>query len=392
MQRSIPHVLVMTLAIAACSDRPSVTGVVPAASNANAVKSWDVNGAVFWNGVANSLNVKYGKNPFETIRNFGIVSVAGYNAAVAAENADTGGSHASVHAAIGAASVVTLTYLYPAEAAALESQLDAYLADDRWPGNRNTDDALGESIGRDIAAGVVTRARGDGFFATWTGTVPTGPGKWFSATPPVGAMWGQAKPYFLVSGDQFRPPPPPAFGSPEFLAALAEVRRISDTRTAEQDRIAKFWAANGPGFFNTQAAALAVDYRRTERETAHMLALMNMTAFDCVVASHDAKYFYWLLRPIMADPLIKLAVTMPNFPSYASNHAVISAGMMTVLGTSFPAERTRLDALAEEAALSRIYAGIHYRFDSDVGLALGRTIADWALAHDVRGHEPFVLK
>ena len=48
-------------------------------------------------------------------------------------------------------------------------------------------------------------------------------------------------------------------------------------------------------------------------------ALMNMTAFDCVVASHAAKFFYWLLRPIMADPLIKLAIPMPNFPSYASN-------------------------------------------------------------------------
>lgn len=205
-------------------------------------------------------------------------------------------------------------------------------------------------------------------------------------------MWGQMKPYFLLSGDQFRPPPPPAFGSPEFLAALAEVRQIADTRTAEQDRIAKFWAANGPGFYNVQATTLAVQYRRTERETAHMLALMNMTAFDCIIVSHDAKFYYWLLRPNMADPLIKLAIPQPNFPSYTSNHAVISAGMMTILGASFPSERERLDSLALEAATSRIYAGIHYRFDSEVGLALGRTVAGWALAHDVNGHEPFVLK
>jgi hypothetical protein len=222
--------------------------------------------------------------------------------------------------------------------------------------------------------------------------VPTGPGKWFSATPPVGPMWGKAKPYFLLSGDQFRPPPPPAFGSPEFLAALAEVRQIADTRTAEQERIAKFWAANGPGFYNVQASTLAVQYHRTERESAHLLALMNMTAFDCIIVSHDAKFYYWLLRPVMADPLIKLAIPMPNFPSYTSNHAVISAGMMKILGTSFPAERERLDSLAEEAAISRVYAGIHYRFDSEVGLALGRAVAGWALAHDVNGHEPFVLK
>ena len=205
-------------------------------------------------------------------------------------------------------------------------------------------------------------------------------------------MWGQMKPYFLLSGDQFRPPPPPVFGSPEFLAALAEVRQIADTRTAEQDRIAKFWAANGPGFYNVQATTLAVQYRRTERETAHLLALMNMTAFDCVIVSHEAKFYYWLLRPNMADPHIKLAIPQPNFPSYTSHHAVISSGMMTILGTSFPSERERLDSLALEAATSRIYAGIHYRFDSEVGLALGRTVAGWALAHDVNGHEPFVLK
>jgi DNA-binding Lrp family transcriptional regulator len=66
--------------------------------------------------------------------------------------------------------------------------------------------------------------------------------------------------------------------------------------------------------------------------------------------------------------------------------------MMKILGTSFPSERERLDSLAEEAAISRVYAGIHYRFDSEVGLALGRTVAGWALAHDVNGHEPFVLK
>ena len=392
MRRTFPSLATLIYTLAACADPVAGPPRRPEGAFTDAVKFWDDNAAVYWNGVANGLAVRYGKSPFETIRGLAIVSVADYNAAAAAEKAGTGRAHPSVHAAMSAASVVALTYLFPSEAAALETQLDAYLAAEGWPGDRNTDVASGEVIGRDIAAQVVARAQGDRFFALWTGTVPTGPGKWFSATPPVGPMWGQAKPYFLLSGDQFRPPTPPALGSPEFLAALAEVRHFADTRTAEQDRIAKFWAAAGPGYFNGQATTLAVKYRRTERETAHLLALMNMTAFDCVVASHDAKFFYWLLRPNMADPLIKLAIPQPNFPSYTSNHATISAGIMRILGTSFPSERERLDSVAEEAALSRIYAGIHYRFDSEVGLALGRTVAEWALAHDVNGHEPFVLR
>ena len=94
----------------------------------------------------------------------------------------------------------------------------------------------------------------------------------------------------------------------------------------------------------------------------------------------------------MADPLITLSIPLPNFPSYPSNHAAVSAAMARVLGHAFPAERTRLDALADEAALSRVLGGIHYRFDGEAGLVLGRQIAAWALANDVRGHEPFVLR
>jgi len=119
---------------------------------------------------------------------------------------------------------------------------------------------------------------------------------------------------------------------------------------------------------------------------------MNMTAFDGLVASHEAKFFYWLLRPTMADPGIKLAIALPNFPSYPSKHATLSSGIARILGESFPAERDWLEARAVEAAISRICGGIHYRFDADAGLLLGRTVAVWALAHDVNGHDPSPLK
>jgi membrane-associated phospholipid phosphatase len=242
----------------------------------------------------------------------------------------------------------------------------------------------------------VTRAQGDRFFAPWTGTVPTGPGKWVGIGAPVGATIGQAKTYFLTSGAQFRPAPPPAFGSPAFNAALAEVRQISDTRTPEQTAIAVFWnlpagTYQPAGYWNELASTMAVERRLDERETAHTIALMHMVGYDAIVASHEAKFFYWLIRPSQADPGIVLPIGLPNFPSYPSNHAAISAGMARVLADRFPSDRERLDGLADEAALSRIYGGIHYRFDADAGLALGRTVAAWALAHDVNGHEPFAL-
>lgn len=388
----------LALALTACSDSPSapVPGLAPARAHpASVVKLWEANAAIHWDEVARGLVASNNSNPFQAIRGFAIVGLAQYNAAIAAEKGNVPGTHPSVHAAISAASVVALSYLYPAQATALETQLAQYLAAPSWPGSASTDATAGEAIGRAIGAEVVARAQTDGFFAPWSGTVPSGAGIWFSNSPPVGAGFGAAKTFFLLSGNQFRPPPPPAFGSTEFLAAVQEVRQIADTRTAAQDANAKFWnfppgTYTPPGYWNEEATTLAVRYRLNERKTAHLLALMNMVSFDAVVASHEAKYFYWLLRPSMADPGITLSFPNPNFPSYPSNHAAISAGMAAILGATFPAEASRLDALAEEAAFSRVLGGIHYRFDGDAGIALGRAVAAWALAHDVNGHESFV--
>jgi PAP2 superfamily protein len=363
----------------------------------DAVKFWDANSAVYWNEVARNMVVANRSTAPFALRAYAIVSVAQYNAAAAAEAGKERNDHPSVRAAIGAASVVALSYLYPSQAGALENRLDEFLAAPGWPGSENEDVSSGEAIGRSVGQEMVVRAQGDNFFAAGTVPVPTGPGIWFSDTPPVGALWGKAKTFLLESGSQFRPPPPPAFGSDQFNTALAEVLRISDTRTDEQAANARFWdfpvGTSAPaGYWNAEGASLAVRYHLSDRETAHVFALENMVGFDGIVASHDGKFFYWVLRPNMADQRITLAIPQPNFPSYPSNHAVISAGMARILGAMFPAEQSRLDALAEEAAISRILGGIHYRFDADAGLVLGRTVAAWALDHDVVGHEPFILR
>jgi hypothetical protein len=250
------------------------------------------------------------------------------------------------------------------------------------------DAAKGEEIGRRVGAELVALAKTDGYSDPWTGTVPTGPGMWSSATTPPtspgGASIADARTWFLTSNDQFRPPPPPEFGSPEFLESLAEVRQISDTRTAEQDSIARFWGMGAgtftpPGYWNLEASTLAVSRRMTEQRAAELLALLNMVGMDAIIASNDAKYEYWLIRPSQADPAISLVLGLPNFPAYPSNHATISAAMAEVLAKTFPGEAKRLRADADEAALSRVYGGIHYDFDGTAGLELGRRIAHWAM-------------
>jgi membrane-associated phospholipid phosphatase len=236
----------------------------------------------------------------------------------------------------------------------------------------------------------VGRMRSDGFDATWTGTVPVGPGYWYSALtpprPPLLPLLGKARTFYMTSGDQFRPAPPPAFGSAEFKTALAEVRRFSDTRTAEQQKIAEKWAmATGSlvaGYWNEVTAGLVKGAELNEREAAHAFALATTAAWDANVACHDAKYTYWMIRPSEADAGIKTAIGLPNHPSYPSNHSCLSGAVAIVLGELFPAQREPLWASAIEASESRVYAGLHYRFDLEAGLGIAKSVAGLAIAKD----------
>ena len=383
--------------VAACQDSATLAGP-STPSTARAAAKADTVATVKWNEVARSMVVKYNTSAPATIRLFALLTVAQYNAIVDAEQAKDRSQHPADRGAVAGASAAVLTYIYPQETTYLEGLVDQQETSAPTSHDRNENFASGEAVGRAVAAAVIARAKTDGFFAPFTGTVPTCAGCWLATpTPPAFATLGQAKPFFLASNAQFRPAPPPEFGSPAFTDALAEVRRIADTRTAEQDSIAKFWAlgagtVSAQGYLNLVGSELVVKYHLSEREAAHRLALMNMAAYDLIVASHEAKYHYWLIRPSQADPQLVRAIPLPSFPSYPSNHSGLVGSAATVLGTLFPSERARLEAMAQEGAISRLYGGIHYRFDTEAGLELGRRVASWALAHDVVGHAPFVLK
>jgi hypothetical protein len=240
------------------------------------------------------------------------------------------------------------------------------LAAEPWPAERSKDIASGEAIGRAIGAEVVAYAATDNTNVLVPPPAPVGPAFWISSlnppAPSIRGLYG-TRPFALTSGDQFRPLPPPAFGSATFLAALAEVRSFSDNRTPAQLAIAQFWAARGPAYMNEVAAGMIVAHHRNELDGARILALANMAGFDAAIGCFDAKFAYWLVRPSTVDPAITLPVGLPNHPSYISGHSCNTSSHAAVLADAFPSESGRLDAMVEEAGLSRIYGGLHYRFD-----------------------------
>jgi membrane-associated phospholipid phosphatase len=378
------HLIVAGAIASACTDAPARV-MQPATPQLDAVKFWEDNATTRWNRRATELfgttTLPNGQAAASRILTY--LSIAQHRAALAAEASKDGSTHPSVSVAIGAASVVVLSQFYPLSAATLETQFDADLAAQGWPGRKNQDATSGEAVGRAVGAAVLAQAATDNYLAVVPPTQPPGPGKWAPLPNPVRSLFG-VRPFFLTSADQIRPGPPPAFGSAEYLAALAEIRGISDTRTTEQVSIAQTWAFGAAPFTagaeNLIADQLLAEHHRSEKDAARILAYANAAAFDAQIACWDAKFFYYFIRPTQADPAITVAVPLPNHPSYPSGHACITAAIMSVLMDAFPSERDRLEEIIEIAGLSRMYGGIHYRFDIDAGGAIGRQAAALALA------------
>jgi membrane-associated phospholipid phosphatase len=109
------------------------------------------------------------------------------------------------------------------------------------------------------------------------------------------------------------------------------------------------------------------------------MALVGTAVMDAGVCCWETKYYYFYPRPYQMDNSIKTVVGLPNFPAYTSGHSTFSSAAATVLSYIFPAEKNSLETKALEAAESRIYGTIHYRFDSEVGMRCGKNIGSYAV-------------
>ena len=392
--------------IFACQPDAGPAGLVgPMAASRSSAPSQEGLTSPAWQGTAATLVMQANLPAVVAGRAYSLVGVAQYLAVRQAEGSkgdrdgdqetERGGrsGRASDRGAVAGASVVVLTYLFPTQAQPLEDMVTAQ----RSAGSERSQRAFarGEAIGRAVGGAIVTRARADGFTTPFAGTIPVGAGFWFSeANPPsvAGGSLAGVRPWFLTSASQFRSAPPPTFGSTAFQAGLAEIRAISDTRTPAQVQIAASWAQGvgtptTPGLWLQVATDGITRHAFSERGATHLYALLSATMFDAQIGCWDAKETYWTIRPWQADHAITVvaAVGKPNHPSYPSGHSCLSSSAAEVLSGSFPAQRAQLDAMVIEAGLSRMYGGIHYRFDIEAGQLLGRRVAHFTIAADRSG-------
>ena len=355
------------MSIAACDDGgPIVIPPPPAASV-----------SLDWLQRTGTLVASARMNPLAAGRVYAAVSVAQFKAAEAADVGPiaTGTPHDARLGAIAGASVQVLSFLFPAAADSLGRTL----------ANGSAEFMRGVAIGRAAGDQLVTRIKNDGFSKPWTGTAPTGTGIWTPVTnPPAGILLGSVTPYFLTSGSQFRPTAP-AYGSAAFNTDLNEVVQFAKNRTAEQIAMAKQWdyaagTTTAVGYWNKAAVDYIAGTDMDELEATRVLALMHAAVFDAQIACWDAKYHYWMARPYQASTEVATVLPPPNHPAFPSGHSCVSASAARVLQEFFPDKTTELTKLVTEAGMSRIYAGIHYRFDINAGQQLGKSVAELAIA------------
>jgi hypothetical protein len=238
--------------------------------------------------------------------------------------------------------------------------------------------------GRRIGQQMLAWAQADGSGAAWDGERPVGTGLWQPTPPayredPLEPMAGQWRPWVLPSGDALRPAPPPVWGSPSWEAELKGVQEAVAQRTPEQAAAVKFWAG-GPGTVTPAgiwiriARDLIVRDGLDARGAAHVLALTSVAMADAFIYCWDTKYAYWSARPVTADPTLDVLIPTPPFPSYPSGHSTISAAAATVLSHFFPEDAPTLLQQADEAKNSRLWAGIHFPIDNEVGARAGLEI------------------
>jgi len=318
MRSRLALLTAMIVALTACSDAPTTPGDYPLATAASVNDPSPPVSSVRWNRKAIALFRARGGSP---ARANAYLSLAQYRAVLAAQDAQHGTSRPSVAGAAAGASAAVLKQFYPLDVATIDAELAAQRAESPSADEQNKDFGAGEAIGLAVANAVLALAATDNYNLTSPGAPPIGPGYWTSSGAPIVRGSYGTRPFFLTSGTELRLPPPPAFGSPAFLAALAEVHAFSDNRTPEQVAISQKWVPFSGIVFNEIATGLIVKYHRSELEAAQILAYANTAAVDALIACFDSKFAYWFIRPTQADPGITLAVALPNHPSYPSGHS-----------------------------------------------------------------------
>jgi PAP2 superfamily len=232
---------------------------------------------------------------------------------------------------------------------------------------------------------------------------------------PLLPNWGKNRSFAMPNGATCKLPAPPEYSedvNSEFYKQAMEVVDTKKNLTPEQKAIAKFWSDDAMLTVTPPGHWISIAFQILEKEnadmdkTADVLARLSVAEADAFIGCWNGKFQYDLLRPITyirrtMDPKWESMLNTPPFPEYPSGHSTQSAAAALVLTQMFgenfaftdstgtkdglkPRTFESFSAAAEEAGISRLYGGIHYRAAIVDGLAQGRCIGAFAVALKTR--------
>jgi hypothetical protein len=327
---------------------------------------------------------------------------------------EDGFSDASIDAAAASAAASALERLHPSSAADFKAALVEYLKGLPDP---HANIEKGVRLGELVAQRMCDSRASDGSTSIDSYRPHTQPGVYVATAPMVAATWPTLRPLVLERADQFRPGPPVVLSSEEWASDYNEVKaygaRNSAVRTPEQTETAKFWLMTGPQAYHPIVRQLILARHMKPVDSARFMAAFAIAMTDAYIAVFEAKYHYEFWRPVTAirngdidgnpatdiDPSWQPLDATPMHPEYPCAHCLLSGAAAAVIesygglrdvqeiwitSTTAPGVTHRwssLDALTDEVANARVWAGFHYRSSGRVGTAMGREVGRYVAAN-----------
>ncbi len=283
-------------------------------------------------------------------------------------------------------------------------------------------------IGKAVAAAILRWRQDDGWaVAPPPYVLPPFPGAYQSAATAGFRQFQYMKPFALITNTQYLPPPPPTLTSADYAEDFEEVKQVgseaSPVRTPEQTQLAQSFASVTSrtvhwALWNHVARDTARSAGLSLIETARAYALLNVSIHDGLQTSHTSKFIYGFWRPLTAiqradddmndlttaDPSWKSLLTTPAYPSHAGNQACVGASAARALALIHGTDQIAFTAkwvgsgtnpdvsrnyasftqMAQDQADSRIYGGIHFRFENEASQEACPKVAEWVFKHYMR--------
>lgn len=310
-------------------------------------------------------------------------------------------SYPSEDAVVAGVTAEMMKLFFPTEIAYIEQKATEAEQARMWAGgNVRSELIAGEALGRSVAQVFIGRGKTDnagkavGAQTDWDNFVTTTEAKgeeaWVSLDnpkrPPMLPLFGNVKCFLFDSATAVSlcPGPPPSTGSQQMKDETQEIYNFVQNPSRDQMRIVQFWADGvgtytPPGHWNAIAAEDFVKQNWSEVRWARNFALLNLSMMDAGVVCWKTKYIYFNPRPSTMNPAIKTLTGVPNFPSYISGHSTFSGAACAILSHILPERANDYAAMAQEATVSRMYAGLHFRSDCQIGIETGQKVAAFAV-------------